>query len=374
MDNQHKSTDNQPFRKNTAAFPGKYIQGENVITELPNLIRKLGETGLIIASPTVKNKLLPACNIVGEWISVEEFQGESSEKELTRLSEIINTRKADVIIGMGGGKTIDAAKIVADRAGLPVIIVPTIASTDAPCSGVAIIYSEEGVFESVYFTKMNPQVVLLDTRIIANAPARFLVAGMGDAMATWFEARSCELSHSLNVCGGYSTLTGLNLAKLCYDTLLLHGLQAKNDCENKKVTPALERIVEANTLLSGIGFESSGLAAAHAIHNGLSALEETHSFLHGEKVAFGIVTGLHLTNARSEEIDTVYSFFEEVGLPTCFSDIGITDVDLIKLMKIAKKACLPGETIHNEPIPITPDKIINAMMAADAMGKDRKKA
>jgi len=372
-DNQNSPV-NQPSQKSTAAFPGKYIQGENAIAELPNLIKKLGKTGLIIASPTVKNKLLPAYNILEEWISVEEFQGESSEKELNRLSEIVRNQNAGVVVGMGGGKTIDAAKIVADRVGIPVIIVPTIASTDAPCSGVAIIYSEEGVFESVYFTKMNPQVVLVDTRVIANAPARFLVAGMGDAMATWFEARSCELSHSLNVCGGYSTLTGLNLAKLCYDTLLQYGPQAKSDCENKKVTLALEHIIEANTLLSGIGFESSGLAAAHAIHNGLSALDETHSFLHGEKVAFGVVTGLHLTNASSEEIETVYSFFEEVGLPTCFSDIGITDVDPIKLMKVAMKACAPGETIHNEVETITPEKIISAMIAADTMGKARKRA
>jgi glycerol dehydrogenase len=197
---------------------------------------------------------------------------------------------------------------------------------------------------------------------------------MGDAMATWFEARSCSLSHSLNVCGGYSTLTGLTLAKLCYDTLLKHGPEAKNDCESKNVTLALDRIVEANTLLSGIGFESSGLAAAHAIHNGLSALDETHSFLHGEKVAFGVVTGLHLTNASSEEIDTVYSFFEEVGLPTCFSDIGITDVNPDKLLKVATKACVPDETIHHEVETMTPEKVIKAMVTADSMGKARKKA
>jgi glycerol dehydrogenase len=361
-------------KQNTAAFPGKYIQGDNAIDELPNLIEKLGKTGLIIASPTVKNKLLPGFNLTQDWISVEEFRGECSEKELVRLGETIVRRKADVIVGMGGGKTIDAAKIVADRAGIPVIIVPTIASTDAPCSGVAIIYSEEGVFESVFFTKMNPQVVLVDTGVIAKAPTRFLVAGMGDAMATWFEARSCELSHSLNVCSGYSTLTGLTLAKLCYDTLLQYGPQAKSDCENRKVTTALDRIIEANTLLSGIGFESSGLAAAHAIHNGLSALDETHSFLHGEKVAFGVVTGLHLTGATSEEIDTVYSFFEKVGLPTCFSGIGITDVDPVKLMKVAMKACVPDETIHHEVETMTPEKVIRAMIEADVMGKARKRA
>ena len=271
----------------TAAFPGKYIQGENALAELPGLVRLLGKKGLILASPTVRNKLLsgPPKKEDENLISIEEFRRECCEKELTRLAEIIHDRNIDIVIGMGGGKTIDAAKIVADRAGIPVIIVPTIASNDAPCSGCAVIYTEQGVFESVYYQKMNPQVVLVDTNVIVAAPVRFLVAGMGDALSTWFEARSCERSQSMNECGGYSTITGLNLAKLCYDTLIRFGSAAKMACENNIVTPALNHIVEANILLSGIGFESSGLATAHSVHNGLSALAETHSFYHGEKVA-----------------------------------------------------------------------------------------
>lgn len=357
-----------------AAFPGKYIQGENALAELPGLITLLGKKGLILASPTAKNKILPKFKLeehkVG--ISVEEFQGECSEKELKRLSEIIRKLKVDILVGMGGGKTIDSAKIAADRAGIPVIIVPTIASTDAPCSGCAVVYTEQGEFSSVYYQKMNPQVVLIDTNVIANAPTRFLVAGMGDALATWFEARSCERTMSANECGGFSTMTGLNIARLCYDTLLLYGPAAIIASENHIVTPALNHIVEANILLSGIGFESSGLATAHSIHNGLTALEETHTFYHGEKVAFGVLTGLHLTDALPEEIETVYSFCEKIGLPTTFSDIGITDVNRSKLIEVAIKACAPAEGIHHEAGLITPDKVINAMIAADAMGRTRK--
>lgn len=358
----------------TAAFPGKYIQGENALQELLRLVKLFGQKALVIASPSVISTILPKYPLQEKDVEVivEKFSGECCERELTRLSTVIAKNNPAVIVGMGGGKTIDSAKIVADRAHIPVIIVPTIASTDAPCSGVAIIYSEEGVFNSVYNTRLNPPVVLVDTSIIADAPARFLVAGMGDAMATWFEARSCSHSHSLNVCGGYSTLTGLNLAKLCYDTLLQYGPAAKLDCDQNKVTPTLNNIVEANTLLSGIGFESSGLAAAHAIHNGLSALEETHSFYHGEKVAFGVITGLHLTGASNEEKETVYSFFEKVGLPTCLSDIGIKEVNQDKLMKVAVKACLPEETIHHEIKPVIPEKVIEAMISADKMGIIRK--
>lgn len=195
---------------------------------------------------------------------------------------------------------------------------------------------------------------------------------MGDALATWFEARSCERTHSLNACGGYSTITGLNLARLCYETLLLYGSAAKMACENNIVTPALNKIIEANTLLSGIGFESSGLATAHSVHNGLSVVNETHAFFHGEKVAFGVLTGLHLTDAQPDEIETVYSFCEKVGLPTKFSHIGITDISRNKLMEVALKACDPLEGIHHEAACITPEAVIDAMIAADAMGNGRK--
>ena len=374
IDNVHESTVLQSPRYLVAAFPGKYIQGENALSRLPDLVRLLGKKALVLASPTVKSKLIPQTNLkeYEDWISIEEFQGECSEKELTRLTEIIVTRKVDIVVGMGGGKTIDTAKIAADRARLPVIIVPTIASNDAPCSGCAVIYTDQGVFESVYYMKMNPQVILVDTNVIAAAPARFLVSGMGDALSTWFEARSCERAQSPNECGGYSTMTGLNLAKLCYDTLISYGSAAKIACENNVVTPALNHIVEANILLSGIGFESSGLATAHSVHNGLSALDETHSFFHGEKVAFGVLTGLHLTDAIPEEMETVYSFCEKIGLPTTFSDIGIIDRERSKLIKVAIKACAPAEGIHHEAVHITPQNVVNAMIAADAMGRSRK--
>ncbi len=355
----------------TAAFPGKYIQGEHALDSLPELIRRLGSRGLVLASPTALNKILPGISFpdLEGSMQAELFRGECCEAEIQRVAGLIRTHRADILVGMGGGKAIDTAKIAADRAGVPVIIVPTIASTDAPCSGCAVIYSEKGVFESVYYQKMNPQVVLVDSSVIARAPARFLVAGMGDALATWFEARSCERTQSKNECGGKSTMTGLNLASLCFDTLLEFGMAAKLACENQVVTPALDRIIEANILLSGIGFESSGLATAHSVHNGLSALEETHTYYHGEKVAFGVVTGLHLTDASPEEMEVVYDFCLQVGLPVTFAGIGLKDVNRSRLMLVAEKACAPAEGIHHEAMEVTPEKVVQAMVMADAMGR-----
>jgi len=357
-----------------AVFPGRYVQGAGAIHELPAMVRLLGARGLLLASPSVVDKVLPQCGLdtTAEGIRTELFRGECCETELTRMAGVMAEERADVMIGMGGGKTIDTAKIVADRAGIPVIVVPTIASTDAPCSGCAVIYSEQGAFDSVSYQKRNPAAVLVDLSIIASAPTRFLVAGMGDALATWFEARSCDRTGSPNECGGRSTLAGLDLARLCYETLLSYGAAAKNANDDHVITPALERIVEANILLSGLGFESAGLASAHAIHNGLTALEETHPFYHGEKVAFGVLAGLQLTGSPAEEVGRVYSFCESIGLPTTFGDIGLRDAGRERLMIAARGACAPGQPIHHEAGTITPEGVVDAMIAADSVGRARK--
>ena len=363
----------KPFK---AVFPGKYIQAEGAVAQLPELIRLLGTKSLILASPTVVKSILPRYSVreeLKESLVICEFNGECSENEIERVCSLIQNEKIDVIVGMGGGKTIDTAKISADKTGIPVIVVPTIASTDAPCSGCAVVYTLNGVFDYVYYQKMNPQVVLVDTKIISCAPSRFLVSGMGDALATWFEARSCERTNSENACGGYSTLTGLSLARLCYDTLLKYGISAIIANENNIVTPAFNHIVEANILLSGIGFESSGLGAAHAIHNGLTALEQTHGMYHGEKVAFGVLTSLHLTDNDPCENETVYQFCESVGLPTTFRELNIKNVGYDDLMKVAVATCRPEESIHHEACSIEPESIIAAMIAADATGRMRKK-
>jgi glycerol dehydrogenase len=359
-----------------AVFPGRYIQGAGAIGELPALIQLLGRRGLILASPSVTGKVLPAPGFDprSHDIPVETFAGECCEEELSRVADVLRQKSADVLIGMGGGKTIDTAKIAADRAGIPAIIVPTIASTDAPCSGCAVIYSKEGVFQRVDYQKSNPAAVLVDVAIIAKAPARFLVAGMGDALSTWFEARSCARTNSPNECGGYATAAGLEIAKLCYDTLLADGVAAKAACEEHVVSPALGRIVEANTLLSGLGFESAGLASAHAIHNGLTALPETHAYYHGEKVAFGVLAGLHLTGASPEEKATVFSFCEDVGLPARLADIGLGGAGRERLRIAAEAACAAGSPIHHEAGAITPERVLDAMLAAEAAGREAVRA
>lgn len=352
----------------TACFPGKYIQGQGTIELLEQLIGRFGRRALIITSSSARKYLPQNLSLNRDLSIIYNFGGECSETELKKVSDIIKKENAEVIVAVGGGKVIDTGKIAAERSNRPVIVVPTIASTDAPCSGCAVTYTEKGEFEKVHYQKLNPAIVLVDTKIIVSAPVRFLISGMGDALATWFEARSCAITLSSNECGGSSTLAGQTIAHLCYNVLIENGVQAVDDCMSGDISPALERIIEANILLSGIGFESGGLASAHAIHNGLTALPETHEYLHGEKVAFGVLAGLFISGAEQQEIDEVYKFCSSVGLPVKLSDLGISGKDQEKLMIIAQKTCESGSSIHHELNTITPKVVLEALLVADAYG------
>lgn len=366
--------------------PTKYVQGEDEILNLGYFVKTFGDSALLIAHPDdvnrVKSKLDATAEKFGITFVESGFQGECSRQEATRLQKLAKDQNCSCTIGLGGGKAIDTAKCVAE--GEALIIVPTIAATDAPTSHSAVLYTPEGAFDDYAYFKQSPSVILIDTTVIANAPVRFLVSGMGDALSTYFEARANVQSYTKvnaglpcgvreGVCGeARGTKAAFALATLCYETLLEDGVKAKMACETNMVTPALENIIETNILLSGIGFESGGLAAAHAIHDGLTILEGTHKYFHGEKVAFGTLAQLALENAPIEEIREVLDFCDAVGLPMCLEDIGVSEISTEELMEVAKKACIPEESIHAMPFPVSEESVAAAVLAADAMGRSYK--
>lgn len=356
--------------------PGKYIQGKGELSKLGEYISVYSNKAVLIIDGFIfdnyEEQIRQSCKIENLNIKYERFTGECSKVEIDRIINASNDMKDIVIVGIGGGKTLDTAKAVAYYTQSPVIIVPTMASTDAPCSALSVIYTQKGEFSEYLFLKSNPDMVIMDTDIIKNAPSRLLVSGMGDALATYFEARATANSNSNSIAGGKATKTAIALAKLCYETLLEDGYKAKQAVENHVCTKAVENIIEANTLLSGVGFESGGLAAAHAIHNGLTAIEQTHKYFHGEKVAFGTLVQLVLENESMEEINKVLEFCESVGLPITLSDIGISEIKEEEIMNVAKLSCDVNETIHNMPFEVDCEQVYAAILAADSLGKDFK--
>jgi glycerol dehydrogenase len=359
----------------TMIFPGRYVQGKDARKILGEELLRFGNRGLLICTPFVYDNLRSEFeSYLHEKVNVEivRFQGECCDEEIARLTRMLQDLNGEFVVGIGGGKTLDTAKATAYESAVPVAIVPTVAASDAPCSAISVIYTQSGAFKRYLFMPSNPDLVLIDTQIIAKAPSRFLVAGMGDALSTWFEAQSCQQSFAHNMAGRLGSISAYALANLCYDTLLTYGEQAKSANEAGVVIPALEHIVEANTLLSGLGFESGGVAAAHAIHNGLTMLPQTHAYLHGEKVAIGLLASLFMTNKSPTVIDQVFTFCETVGLPTTLAQIGLEDVSDQDLQIVAETSCTEGETIHNEPMPINREMVFAALKVADAEGRSRQ--
>lgn len=366
--------------------PTKYVQGEDELLNLGYFVKSFGDSALLIAHSDDVNRVKEKLERTAEKFNIRfvesGFCGECSRREVSRLQELAREHNCTCTIGLGGGKAIDTAKCVAEGENL--IIVPTIAATDAPTSHSAVLYTPDGAFDDYAYFKQSPSVILIDTTIIAHAPVRFLVSGMGDALSTYFEARanvqSCTKVNAGLPCGcregvcgeAKGTKAAFALSTLCYESLLEDGWKAKISCENHVVSESLEKIIETNILLSGLGFESGGLAAAHAIHDGLTILEGTHKYFHGEKVAFGTIAQLVLENAPMEELEEVLEFCLSVGLPVCLEDIGVDAITEDELREVAEKACIPEESIYAMPFPVTVEKVAAAIKMADAIGKSYK--
>ncbi len=358
--------------------PSRYIQGPGELYRLPCHSLPLGDRVFAVIDKFFFEKLNRELKEIYEkkgaaFISVP-YRGEITKSTIDEKASVAQASAAEIMIGIGGGKTLDTAKAVASRLQLPLIIIPTSASTDAPTSAMSIIYNDKHEHDDVYYYRKNPDLVLVDSQIIADAPVRFLVSGMGDAIATVFEARASLHTNSPNYInqdsGPYrGTRTASAIAELCYRTILENGHMAKISNEKHVVTESLEAVIEANILMSGLGFENVGCSAAHAVHNGLSACPNGNKALHGEKVAFGVLCQLAAENAPQKMIRRLMKFYLNVGLPLTLEDLGITPTP--DTYEIIAADALQTEWIR-EPLHVNEEIVKAAVITAQEMGRQFK--
>jgi len=348
-----------------------------MMAQLGEQLAELGNSAFIVADEIVWGLVgkdvqasLKASRIEFHY---EVFKGEASRNEIVRLAALAKNSASRVVVGLGGGKTLDTVKAVADELKLPVAIVPTVASTDAPCSALSVIYSDSGVFESYRFYTKNPDLVLVDTQVCARAPVRLFASGIADGLATWVEAQAVKRSHSKSMVNGDPTIAGMAIAEACEKTLLTWGLSACEAVAKQLVTPAVEAVVEANTLLSGLGFENAGLAGAHAIHNGFTAVSgDIHHLTHGEKVAYGTLTQMVLEQRPDEEIARYVRFYRAINMPTTLKELHLENESWEGLLKIGELANSDGDTLKNLNPHLSAEDIANAILAVDTFSKSVK--
>lgn len=356
--------------------PLHYYQGPGLIrTQLGPVCRSLSRNCYILASQTARKRyqevLEAALQEAGVRYVFGTSAGDCTSRTADRICGEVREAHSGVLIGVGAGKAADTAKLCAFRLGLPVVIVPTAASCDGPCSSFSVLYNDAGMVEQVLPLGRNPDYVLADSQIIADGPPRLLAAGIGDALSTYFETRVCCENGMPGALGAEISLTGMELARLCCRTLLEDGANAMQAAKCHSVTPALEHIIEANLYLSSVGFESGGLSCAHAVQDALTALPDCRSALHGEKVAFGVQCLLAAEKRPLEEQEQIRGFCHTVGLPVTLAELGLTDHWEEKIASVISIACPEpgGSTPCRVPPGVTPEAMGKAIREADARGR-----
>lgn len=339
--------------------PRRYIQGPGELGHLGAHVAHLGHRAFIVLDPGTDGRVgqtvdegFSGCESASKPV-FRVYDGPCSERACRGLARACVQLKCDCVVGMGGGKMLDIAKAVAYYAELPLCVAPTVASSDAPCSALSVLYDDGGSFDKYLHLDRAPDLVVVDSAVIAHAPAHLLLAGMGDALATYFEARACRESAGENELAGAPGVAAMALARSCFEVLMADGLQAKADVEAKVLSPAVERVIECNILCSGIGFESGGLSLAHAVANGLAALEGVR-VAHGLAVTYGLslqfavaakLTGKPLDDDEARAL----AFCHAAGLPTCLADLGLGALSEEDLHSVAARALSCTRNIGNVP-------------------------
>lgn len=353
----------------TYGSPGRYIQGPGVVDQLPLLLAEFGSSAaMIVADAFVRDMLCVAYPSLSAlaWFP---FAGECTAAEVERIVQAFQARRCDLIVGAGGGKSIDAAKGAQIMLNCRAFIVPTVASTDAPTSRVAVLYSEDHRLAEVRNMRANPDVVLVDSALLVKAPRRYFVSGLGDALSKRFEGAQCVAAGGLNFYRGRQTQLATVIANACFDTLMADTTAALAAVEAGVPDAAFERILEATILLSGLAFENGGLSVAHSLTRGLSAVPAIHGCLHGEEVAFGLLVQLLLEHEHTRAtLDQLLPYYRLTGLPTSLQALGLPAAELEPAARhIAEVTVASSPHLKHFPRRLEVDELARAIVAASAL-------
>ena len=348
---------------------GQYLQGPGVVKEVPGKLAKFGTKALMLVDPFFYTEetlgmLKEMFRETGAQVLFEKFGGECCQPEIDRLKAVIAAQPdgVDAVIGFGAGKTLDTCRCIVEHTRIPLILVATAVATNAPTSSLAVVYEEDHSSHSMNLMR-NPEFVLIDTAYVIQAPARMIAAGIGDALSTYYEGRNNWLSNNVNyVRPGYRyTLCSKAIAEACIDILVEQGRQAVTAAKHHIRTKDFEDVVEAVSLLSGIGWETNGCSIAHGIGGAIPTIPECQKYLHGEHVAYGVLVQMLCDGIEEDEFLEVYSLCEDVGLPTKLADLGLPGEEgLQKFADCINRVFDHEDDFHIVNYPITAEVIINA--------------
>ena len=350
--------------------PGRYIQGPGVISQIGACIAQCGRSGVVVSDSfvveLVREPVSRSCKEANVDVAFLAFDGEVTADGIEKLKAAFGGGQADVVIGAGGGKGIDAGKALAHARNAALITLPTVASNDAPTSKNYVVYDDHHQLVHVGHLPASPRFVVVDTALIAKAPRQFLAMGIADGLTKTFEAEQCLKSGGANMFGARPSLAGLALARECYRLLRADSKEALAVAGSGQPNEAFERVVEAALLMSGLGFESGGLSIAHAMTRGLSRVPGPREAVHGWQVAYGLLLQLVLERRDEAFMSDLLAFYDVVGLPKSLADLKLAQVTDDILRQIAEPS-LAAPLARNFERQVSMDEMVAAMKTLEAL-------
>lgn len=352
----------------------RYYQGPGAVRLLGNVCKSLGSRPLLICDDIVHGLIYEdaggACRAQGLELAYLRADSEVTRTAVQRLVEQARALPAtpDIIVAAGGGKGVDTGKAVARELGAHLVVVPTAASNDGPCSKVFVFYHDDHRMDSVEQIPRNPDAVLVDTALLVKAPRALLVSGIGDAICKLYEGDQVRAARGLNLFGGVSTIAVTELARACDRVIREDAEEGLKALDQKAPTPAFERLVEALVLLSGLSFENSGLSIAHSMTRGLPRLPGVHSTLHGQHVAYGLLVQLILEGRDANFLQQQLAFHRRIGLAVRLADLGATRTDAEAIREVAE-GTMTSPHIGHFQTPLDAGKIADAMQQLEDLSR-----
>ncbi|WP_013320405.1 iron-containing alcohol dehydrogenase family protein [Gloeothece verrucosa] len=357
--------------------PTQVLRGENILLQTGEAITRLGKRPLIVGGNHTLNlvepRLKPLFDQHNLCISTANYSPDCSENSRKFLKNLVKEHQADLIIGVGGGKALDMSKLLAAQCQLPVVTIPTSAATCAAWSALSNVYSDQGAFLYDVPLSRCPDLLILDYDLIKTAPQRTLIAGIGDALAKWYEASVSSGNSSATL-----IISAVQQARILRDILLQKSEKALSTPGGEEWREVVDATVLVAGVIGGLGGANCRTVAAHAVHNGLTHLPAAHDALHGEKVAYGILVQLRLeemvqgnqlaVSARQQ----LLKFYDQIGLPKSLEDLGLKNITLSELRHAAEVACNPKSDIHRLPFTVIPDELMAAMVSTTVLRESRR--
>jgi len=352
-----------------AIAPAAVLRGDGAWIEALDAVARLSQQPLLLgrssATRALRHNLGSDLQQRGLAVQAAELEYDCCEQDLQRLSGDLQARSCDAVVAIGGGKVLDAGKLLAHRHGLACITVPTSAATCAGWTALANLYSPEGAFEGDVALDRCPDLLVFDHQLVRQAPNRTLASGIADAMAKWYEASVSSGASSDGV-----VQQAVQMARVLRDQLLLEARQAMAQPGGEAWVRVAEACGLTAGLIGGIGGARCRTVAAHAVHNGLTQLAASHGHLHGEKVGFGILVQLRLEEViegnrlAGQARRQLLPLFQELGLPVSLNDLGLGAASLSDLQQVAEFACRPGSDLHHLPFSVEPGDVLAALVSS----------